>query len=62
MDFEFKAYFNEQDVAFDWKAMLTVRELAGEALESFVDESQKDLTEKRSKALKAAYEEWERLA
>ena len=62
MDFEFKAYFNEQDVVFDWKAMPTVRELAGEALESFVDESQKDLTEKRSKALKAAYEEWERLA
>jgi hypothetical protein len=59
LDLEYKTYIGEQNPLFDWKLMPTIKELAGEALESFVDKSQNELLKKRENSLMARFEEWE---
>ena len=50
MDMELKGYILAKDPNFNWKKMPTVRELAGEAVETMVAEAQSSLDDAKKKS------------
>ena len=62
LDGEFRAVLTEMDPNFDWRLMPSVKELSGESMETFVDQAQQNLAEKKKKREQAAFDEFESVA